>query len=150
MNKDKKRKTLIYTGLGFPIRLINAPMRKVYGKWAFDFSMGVFQEAVLHILATKPSSLTGPEIRFIIDYLELSYRDFAKLLGVSHAAVVKWEKEKSKMNPNTEVSLRLYILNYLKVTDQEFRKRYLELQQNLSNAESEKTPLDIDLDKIAC
>jgi transcriptional regulator with XRE-family HTH domain len=81
---------------------------------------------------------------------KLSYRDFAKLLGVSHAAVVKWEKEKSKMNPNTEVSLRLYILNYLKVTDQEFRERYLELQQNLSNAESEKTPLDIDLDKIAC
>ena len=151
MNKDKKRKTLIYTGLGFPIRLINAPMRKVYGKWAFDFSMGLFQEVVLHMLATKPSPLTGPELRFIIDYFELSYRDFAKLLGVSHAAVVKWEKEKSKMNPNTEVSLRLYILNYLKVSDQEFRKRYLELsKQNLSNAEREKTPLDIDLDKTAC
>lgn len=151
MNKDKKRKTLIYTGLGFPIRLINAPMRKIYGKWVFDFSMGLFQDVVLHILATKPSPLTGPELRFIIDYFELSYRDFAKLLSVSHAAVVKWEKEKSKMNPNTEVSLRLYILNYLKVTDQEFRKRYLELsQQNLSNGKSKKAPLDIDLDKIAC
>lgn len=151
MNKDKKRKTLIYTGLGFPIRLINAPMKKVYGKWAFDFSMGVFQEVVLHILATKPSPLNGPEIRFIIDYFELSYRDFAKLLGVSHAAVVKWEKEKSKMNPHTEVSLRLYILNCLNVTDKEFRKRYLELSQHqLSNFEIKKTPLDIDLDKIAC
>lgn len=151
MNKDKKRKTLIYTGLGFPIRLINAPMRKVFGKWAFDFSMGAFQEIVLYILATKSSPLTGPELRFIIDYFELSYRDFAKLLSVSHAAVVKWEKEKSKMNPNTEVSLRLYILDYLKITDKEFRKWYLELsQQNLSNAESEKTPLNIDLDKIAC
>lgn len=113
MNKDKKRKTLIYRGLGFPVRLINAPMRKVYGKWAFDFSMGVFQELVLYMLATKTTSLTGPELRFIIDYFELSYRDFAKLLGVSHGAVVKWEKETSKMNPNTEVSLRLYILDYL-------------------------------------
>jgi DNA-binding transcriptional regulator YiaG len=150
MNKDKKKKNLIYTGLGFPIRLINAPMRKVYGQWVFDFSMGVFQETVLHMLAIKPSPLMGPELRFIIDYFELSYRDFAKLLGVSHAAVVKWEKEKSKMNPNTEVSLRLYILNYLKVTDQEFRKRYLELsQQHLSNVERGKAPLDIDLDKIA-
>lgn len=137
--------------MGFPIRLINAPMRKVYGKWAFDFSMGVFQEIVLHILATKSSPLTGPELRFIIDYFELSYRDFAKLLSVSHAAVVKWEKEKSKMNPHTEVSLRLYILDHLNVTDKEFRKWYLELsQQNLSDTESSKTPLDIDLDKIAC
>ena len=151
MKKDIKKKTLIYTGLGFPIRLINAPMRKVYGKWVFDFSMGLFQEVVLHILATKPSPLTGPELRFIIDYFELSYRDFAKLLGVSHAAVVKWEKEKSKMNPNTEVSLRLYILNCLNVTDQEFRIRYLELSQhNISNTESEKTQIDIDLNKIAC
>src|ERR1700722_4588684 len=82
MSKDRKRKTLIYTGLGFPIRLINAPMRKIYGEWAFDFSMGVFQKAVLHILATKISPLTGPELRFIIDYFELSYREFAKLFGV--------------------------------------------------------------------
>ncbi|MFI5343399.1 MAG: hypothetical protein ACHQUC_04165 [Chlamydiales bacterium] len=151
MNKDKKRKTLIYTGLGFPIRLINAPMRKVYGKWAFDFSMGLFQEIVLRLLATKSSPLTGSELRFIIDYFELSYRDFAKLFGVSHSAVVKWEKEKSKMNSNTEISLRLYILNYLKVTDREFRKWYVELsQQDLSSSDSEKIPLDIDLDKIAC
>ena len=151
MNKDKKRKTLIYTGLGFPIRLINAPMRKVYGKWAFDFSMGTFQEVVLNILATKPSALTGRELRFIIDYFASSYRDFAKLFNVSHAAVVKWEKEKSRMNPNTEVALRLYILNYLKVTDKEFRKYYLELSQHgLSNSDSEKSPLDIDLEEIAC
>lgn len=151
MNKNIKRKTLIYKGLGFPIRLINAPMRKVYGKWTFDFSMGVFQEVVLHILATKLSPLTGPELRFIIDYFELSYRDFAKLFSVSHAAVVKWEKEKSKMNPNTEVSLRLYILDHLKVADKEFRKWYLELSQyHLSNAKNKKTLLDIDLDKIAC
>jgi DNA-binding transcriptional regulator YiaG len=149
MNKEKKIKTMIYTGLGFPIRLINAPMKKVYGKWAFDFSMGMFQEAVLHMLATKTSPLTGPELRFIIDYFELSYRDFAKLLSVSHAAVVKWEKKKSKMNPHTEVSLRLYILNHLNVSDKEFRKLYIALsQQKLS--EIEKTPLDIDLNKIAC
>lgn len=151
MNKDKKKKTLLYTGLGFPIRLINAPMKKVYGKWAFDFSMGAFQEIVLHILATKTSPLTGPELRFIIDYFELSYREFSKLLNVSHAAVVKWEKEKSKMNLHTEISLRLYILNHLKISDKEFRKKYLELShQSLSNLEKSKSPLDIDLDKIAC
>lgn len=151
MSENKKRKTMIFTGLGFPIRLINAPMRKVYGKWAFDFSMGIFQERVLHMLAIKLSPLTGPELRFIIDYFQLSYRDFAALFSVSHAAVIKWEKEKSRMNPNTEVSLRLYILDHLKVSDKEFRNRYSELMQhNPSNCEMDKSTLNIDLDQIAC
>lgn len=148
MNKEKKKINLIYKGLGFPIRLVNAPMRKVYGKWVFDFSMGVFQEVVLYMLATKTSPISGSELRFIIDYFELSYRDFAKLLGVSHAAVVKWEKEKSKMNLHTEISLRLYILNFLKISDKEFRKQYLELSQH--NFTAIESPLNIDLEKIAC
>lgn len=40
MKKNKKTETLIFEGLGFPVRLINAPLRKVYGEWIFDFSMG--------------------------------------------------------------------------------------------------------------
>jgi transcriptional regulator with XRE-family HTH domain len=50
----------------------------------------------------------------------MSSRDFAKLFGVTHAAVLKWVKEKAKISPETEIYLRLYILNYLKVTDNEF------------------------------
>lgn len=148
---EKKRKSMVYRGLGFPLRLINVPMRKVYGKWVFDFSMGEFQEAVLRMIATKQSLLTAAEIRFIMDYFELSYRDFAKLLGVSHAAVVKWEKGKSKMNPHTEISLRLYILNSLKISDKEFRKWYLELSKHrIDEDEASQSLLDIDIDKIAC
>lgn len=151
MIKNKKRETFVYEELGFPIRLVNAPLKKVYGEWAFDFSMGIFQKAVLHMLAIKPSPLTGKELRFIIDYFEMSYRDFAKIFGVSHVAVVKWEKEKSKMNASTEIYLRLYILNYLKVTDKEFRKFYLKINpENLANAEIEELPLEIDANKIAC
>lgn len=151
MSKNKKIETFIYEGLGFPIRLINAPLKKVYGEWVLDFSMGVFQKAVLHLLAIKPTLLTGAELRFIIDYFELSYRDFAKIFGVSHVAVVKWEKEKSRMNPSTEVYLRLYILDHLRVTDKEFRKLYLQINpENLANAEAEKKPIEIDADKIAC
>ena len=95
--------------------------------------------------------MTGGEIRFIIDYLELSTRDFAKLLGVTHAAVLKWEREKSKMNPGTEIYLRLYILNYLKVADKEFRKIYLKINLcDLAHTKAVKIPLEIDADKIAC
>lgn len=150
-NNCKKKDTFIYEGLGFPIRLVNVPLRKVYGEWVFDFSMGTFLRAVLHMLAKKPSPLTGPELRFIIDYFEMSYRDFAKVFGVSHVAVMKWEKEKSKMNPSTEVYLRLHILNYLKVPDKEFRKLYAEINpETLSNAAIEISPQDLDVDRIAC
>ena len=125
-------------------------MRKVYGQWVFDFSMGIFQEIVLRMLATKPVQVTGAELLFIINYFDLSYREFAKLLGVSHGAVMKWVNEKSKMNAHTELSLRLYILNHLKVSDKEFRKQYLELSQQNFHAENAHTLLDLDLDQIAC
>lgn len=151
MNKNNKIDTFIYEGLGFPIRLINAPLKKVCGEWTFDFSMGVFQKAVLNMIARKPSPITGPELRFIIDFFEMSYRDFAKIFGVSHVAVVKWEKEGSRMNPSTEVYLRLYILNYLKVTDKEFRKLYLKINpEKIANYTDENIPLEIDAEKITC
>ena len=151
MSKNKKIDTFVYEGLGFPIRLIHVPLRKVYGEWVFDFSLGTFQKAVLNMLARKLSPITGAELRFIIDYFEMSYRDFAKLFGVSHVAVVKWEKEETKMNPSTEICLRLYILNFLKVSDKEFRTFYLEMTpDHLSHYERERTPLEMDADKIAC
>ena len=93
------------------------------------------------MLAIKPSPITGAELRFIINYFEMSYRDFAKIFGVSHVAVVKWEKEESRMSPSTEIYLRLYILNYLKVSDKEFRKLYKTIHpENLISAETETIP----------
>lgn len=148
--KEKKRDTVIYEGLGFPIRLVNVPMKKVFGEWAIDINFNTLQIVVLNMLARKPTALTGKELRFIIDYLEMSTREFAKLFGVTHAAVLKWEKEETKMNPSTEVYLRLYILDYLKVTDKEFRMIYLKIKpKNLVDSE-ENNPLEIDADKIAC
>lgn len=151
MSKKIKRDTFIYEGLGFPIRLINVPLRKVFGEWAIDINFNALQKVVLRMLATKPTHLTGLEIRFIIDYFEMSYRDFARLFGVSHVAVVKWEKEKSRMNPSTEVYLRLYILNYLNINDKEFRNYYLKINpENIASFEKELTPLEVDAEKIAC
>jgi hypothetical protein len=68
---ETKRDAFVYEGLGFPIKLTNAPMRKILGEWAIDIDFNDFQAKVLRMLAKKPSPLTEPEIRFIIDYLEL-------------------------------------------------------------------------------
>lgn len=152
VSKKRKSETFIYEGLGFPIRLVNVPLKKVLGdEWAIDIDFNILQKTVLHMLALKSTPLTGQELRFIIDYFELSYREFAKLIGVTHAAVVKWEKEKSRMNPSTEICLRLHILNYLKVSDKEFRQFYLKMNhEDLSRSESETELLEIGVDQIAC
>jgi DNA-binding transcriptional regulator YiaG len=146
----KKKDTFVYNGLGFPIRLVNVPLKKVFGEWVIDINFNALQLAVLSLLARKHSPLTGRELRFIMDYLEMSTRDFAKLFGVTHAAVLKWESEASRMNPSTEVYMRLYILNYLKVTDKEFRKLYLEINPKNITDTAEDSPLEIDVNKIAC
>lgn len=149
--KEVRRDTIIFNGLGFPIRLVNVPMKKSLGEWVIDIDFNTFQLAVLNLLARKLTPLSGGEIRFIIDYLDMSTREFAKIFGASHSAVLKWENEESKMNPNTEVCIRLYLLNYLKATDKEFRKLYLQINpEHLSHSKTEKGPLEIDLNKIAC
>lgn len=148
----KKRKdTFVWDGLGFPIRLINVPMKKVFGEWVLDINLDQFQKSVLHILACKPSPLSGGELRFVIDYFKMSTREFAHLFGVTHAAVLKWENEKARMNPGTEVCLRLFLLDRLKVADKEFKKIFLAITpQNLASTEADKNPLEIDADKVAC
>lgn len=149
--KETKKETFIWEGLGFPIRLINVPMRKVFGEWVLDINLEDFQKVVLHILAFKKTPLSGGEIRFIIDYLKMSTREFGNLFGVTHTAVLKWENEKSRMNPSAEVCLRLHILNHLKVADKEFRRLYLKINaQHLADAENDTTPLEINAEKIAC
>lgn len=151
MKKEKKRESFIYEGLGFPIRLINVPMKKVFGEWAMDINFNILQKNVLHMLARKPTSLSGDELRFIMGYLEMSTREFANLFDVTHVAVLKWLKEDAKMNPNTEICLRLYLLDYLRVTDKEFRRLYVKIREkNLADFEGESNPLEIDADKIAC
>lgn len=151
MKKETKRESFIYEGLGFPIRLINVPMKKVFGEWAMDINFNVLQKNVLHLLARKPMPLSGNELRFIVGYLEMSTREFANLFDVTHVAVLKWLKEGSKMNPNTEICLRLYLLDFLQVTDKEFRKLYVKIREkNLADVEGGNSHMEIDAEKIAC
>lgn len=151
MKKETKIESFVYEGLGFPIRLINVPMRKVFGEWVMDINFNFLQKIVLHMLARKPNPLSGDELRFIMGYLEMPTRGFAKLFDVTHVAVLKWLKEDAKMNPNTEICLRLYLLDYLGVTDKEFRKLYVKIREkHLVDFEGESNPMEIDAEKIAC
>jgi DNA-binding XRE family transcriptional regulator len=119
--KDRKRETFIFRGLGFPIKLVNVPMRKMAGEWVLDVDFDQLQLTVLCGLLEKPALLNGDELKFIRKYLDMSTTEFGKIFGVTHVAVVKWEKG-TRANPSTDVCIRLYVFDHLKKTqDKDFR-----------------------------
>jgi DNA-binding transcriptional regulator YiaG len=145
--KNRKTSTFIFEGFGFPVKLINVPMKKVLGEWCIDVNMNKLMLVVLETLAHKETALTHDELRFIRSYLKLSMADFGKLFGVSHVAVLKWEKGKNKISPSLELCLRLYILEYLKAKDRDFRALFREVDLNkLSKTPKGKIhPLVVDI-----
>lgn len=145
--KTKKTKTFVFQGLGFPVTLIKAPMRKVFGEWILDINMEHLQLAVLRMLVYKTSRLTKDELRFFRKYLSLSTPEFGKVFGVSHVAVLRWEKGRRQLSAAVEFYIRLYMLNHLHAKDKEFRNLYNEVPlEKLSKAKMEKSDhLEIDV-----
>jgi putative transcriptional regulator len=48
--------------------------------------------AIAHVLVEEEPSLTGPEVRFIRKFLELTQTQLAEMLGVEDQSVRRWEK----------------------------------------------------------
>lgn len=144
--KTRKKETFIFEGLGFPIKLINVPMKKVFGEWCIDINMNNLMLVVLDALIRKPTALTGDELGFIRSYLEMTTTEFGRTFGVSHVAVLKWESGKNRISPALDLYIRLYVLDFLKAKDKEFRALYKELSlEGLSKEESKKIhPLAVD------
>ena len=124
MKKEQKKETFIYEGLGFPIRLVNCPMKKIFGEWVLDINLGQLQRDILRLLVYKNQSLSGTELRFIRKYFELTTTAFGKALGVTHAAVLKWESGQGRIPPTTELCIRLFILDKMKAKNEEFGRLY--------------------------
>lgn len=127
MAKHKIEKEYIYENLGFSILLKNVPMIEIRGTWTPDINLNILQKVVLLALAHCPTDLTGNQIRFIRAWLKLTQIEFGKLLGVTHPAVVKWEKsgnKASKMNLTTQRDMRLLLLDKLLTRDDDFRNAF--------------------------
>jgi transcriptional regulator with XRE-family HTH domain len=122
-----------YNGLGFSIILLNVPVRNIRGVTVPDINYNILQRTVLVALSHKSSALTGNEIRFIRQSLEMTLSEFARHFGVTHPAVIKWEKTRdnfAKITPSTELYIRLYILEHLKTNNEQFRNTFVAFDQN--------------------
>ncbi len=116
-----------YDGLGFPIMLLNFPLVEVRGVQVPDIDYNQLQRNALLALCQKPLPLTGNEVRFVRQYLQMTYTDFANRFGVTHASVIHWEHSKNsfaKILPTTELCIRLCILDVLCAKDKLFRETF--------------------------
>jgi DNA-binding transcriptional regulator YiaG len=127
---EKKRvKRFTYEGLGFPIILIDVLLVKVRDIWTPAIDYNKLQKTVLLALSHKPFPLSGYEVHFIRAYFEMTLEAFGKNFGVTHVAVINWEKTKNKpakINPAVELFIRLFILEKLKINNQVFRDTFRE------------------------
>lgn len=123
---EKKIETFTYTDLGFPIELIDAPMRKILGEWVLDINLNVMQKEVLKMLIHQPTPLQAGELRFIRKYFEMTTTTFGKVFGVSHAAVIKWEGGQLP-TPPMDLYIRMYAMNRLHAKNEDFGKLFHEV-----------------------
>ena len=131
MNAKKIQKSYMDYGFGFPVQILDAPLKKIQGEWVLDINFEKYERAVLLALAMKPVRLSGNEVKFIRYHFEMDLKSFGKRFGdVAHSAVIKWEKfgdELTNMNWATEKDIRLAIVD--KVRPKTLRKTYEELQK---------------------
>ena len=127
--QTKRVKRFVYEGLGFPVVLLNVPLVKKRDVWTPAIDYNKLQKSVLVALTQKPISLSGNEIHFIRTYFEMTLENFGKRFGVTHAAVLTWEKtgnKLAKINPTTELCIRLFVLEKLNMSNQVFREAFRE------------------------
>lgn len=141
---EKKRiKRFVYEGLGFPVILVDVKMSKVMGVWTPDIEYNKLQKVVLLALCHKPFPLTGHELRFVRNYFEMTLEMFGKQIGVTHVAVLHWEKTKNKpakIHPAAELYIRLFILEKLKMNNQVFRETFREFDIQKISKEQRMVP----------
>ena len=145
MTQKKIEKEFVYEGLGFPVVLINVPMILVRGIWTIDCDLNILQKATLLALAHSAHNLTGNQIHFIRSWLGLTQSKFGDIFGITHVAVVKWEKmanKSSKMSLNTQREIRMWILDHLLTQDEDFRKAFKII--HAKKFSDKVTPLKID------
>lgn len=147
--EKKIQKVFIDEGFGFKVRILNAPMIKLRGEWTPNLDYAHLTKCVLHALCHKPGRLTGAEIRFVRLHFEMTLQAFAQRFCVTHVAVMKWERAKSKatsMGWATEKDLRLFVLSKLHRKPTEIAALYEELEKE---REVDSAPVDVDASKAA-
>ncbi|MBS0623010.1 MAG: hypothetical protein JSS62_00125 [Verrucomicrobia bacterium] len=146
-----KIKTIIYEDFGFPITLVDVPIKIVMGEEILDIDMHKLQISVLKFLIFKATPLTGSQLRFMRKFLKLTTTDFAKKLGVTHPTILSWEKEEAHINPTADMCVRIEVLKFIQ--DEDLRKFITQITAEILalHKKEQEAPIKIDPQQfIAC
>lgn len=136
-------------GYGFPVVLENVPLVKVRGVWTPYINYNNLAKEVLRSLADLPVRLTGNQIKFIRQYFEFTLQVFAVRFGVSHPAVLKWERRGDRvtgMGWGTEKDIRLFVKKEIEDNAKDFLALYARLQ---TVASTKVNSLRLDAKRVA-
>lgn len=144
-----KIKKLIFNGFGFPIELHNVPAKEIRGSIEPIIN---YKDLALKVISEVCSDenkmpLTGRQVFFLRNHLQMTIREFGKFLEVTHPAVKKWEEAgdaATKMSDATEKILRLKVLDSIGIKPSQFVKVFKKLDIE-HNKKSSKEPLQIAL-----
>lgn len=134
--KQKRMSKMIYYGHGFPVILKDVPLVEADGEELPQIDYRRLAQTLAVAVALHPSSMTGAEVRFIRQHLELTQDELADVLDVTRNTVINWEKsadEATRMNSSTELVLRLYVLDRQGLPGSVFKRAYSELQAREGN-----------------
>lgn len=138
-------KTIIYEDFGFPITLVDIPIKMIMGQEVLDIDMYKLQISVLKHLIFKATPLTGSQLRFIRKFLKLSTTDFAKKLGVTHPTILSWEKEEAFINPTADMCVRIEVLKLIQ--DEDLRKFITLISAEILSLHKKEKEAPIEIDR---
>jgi DNA-binding transcriptional regulator YiaG len=132
MKSEQMIKKLTYNGFGFPVVLHDVPAKMIRGNIEPVINYKTLGAEAIQELCRKKTPLTGNQMKFIRQYLDITLRDFAKIFGVTHHAAMKWEAKMDKfieITPATEVTIRFQALFLIHKDDPKaFHKSVVEIQ----------------------
>lgn len=129
-----------YTGFGFPVVIVKAPMRKIAGEWALDLDHRTMNKALALELTKSHSKLTGAQVTFLRKWAGLSMIELGKMLGKSRIAVHKWESfgnRPTNMDENTERVFRMRMMLKAGLTPEQIFQLVLELSEKYERKKAE-------------
>jgi DNA-binding transcriptional regulator YiaG len=157
MNKERSGTTLLrqeknfeYFGAGVPAVISYVTFESFGSDWIPLLDYEAVEEFLARKVATKVTRLTGDDVRFLRQWLEISMADLAGHFGYTAPAVHKWQQRRSRaagMHWTAETQLRLLVLDKLGVTPTAFRSAFRSLAKQLPEAEA--TPIYIPGAKVA-
>jgi len=122
---DVEKEPLLYTGCG----LDDVYLLSGYDTVSTQHGTGIkvrnlegLHQAIGHYLAAHKKLLSGKELRFLRNHMNLTQSELGKLVGLRSQQVARWEKEECSISGAAESLIRILYLDNL---DDDFEVREL-------------------------